>query len=71
MSREDRKNWKSGIQRVSEKSEGDDFWLDMTPEERVDFVWTLSLETWNLANPGRKDEPGLPRSIARIVRRKR
>ena len=43
-------------------------WAALTPDERVEAVWTLSVLQWSLQgwNP---DEPGLCRSVARVVRR--
>ena len=45
------------------------FWARMTPAERVLAAWTLSLEAYLLANPDAAlPEPGLSRSLVRIVR---
>lgn len=45
------------------------FYTSMTPAERVEFAWQLSLEQWMLAHPEYIDEPGLLRSIVRVVER--
>jgi len=45
------------------------FWDRIPVDRRAEFVWQLSLELHALANPEARDEPGLSRSIARIVRR--
>lgn len=66
MSRINRKN--ARISRLDEKAGADDYWLNLTPEERVELAWELSAETWQLAHPDSEDEPGLPRSVARVVR---
>ncbi len=71
MSRIDRSTWQTSISRLDDKSGADDFWLQMTPNERVAFAWTLSEEMWALAHPEQANEPGLSRSIARVVRSKR
>jgi hypothetical protein len=43
------------------------FWAAMTPDERVELAWQMTLEIWELKgwNPG---EPGLRRPVARVVR---
>lgn len=45
------------------------FWDRIPVNERAEFVWQLSLELYELAYPGRRYEPGLSRSVARVVRR--
>jgi hypothetical protein len=45
------------------------FWDRIPVDRRAEFVWQLSLELHALANPEARYEPGLSRSIARIVRR--
>ena len=69
MSRVNRKKWEVSVSRLQDQTGPDDYWLRLTPAERVDLTWELSLEAWQLANPDYEDEPGLPRSVARIVRR--
>jgi hypothetical protein len=46
------------------------FWARVTPDERFAEAWRLSEEIWRLKgwDPG---EPGLSRSIARLIRRGR
>ncbi len=43
-------------------------WDQIPVDERAEFVWQLSLELHTLANPGYKYEPGLSRSVARVLR---
>ena len=43
-----------------------EFWSRMTPSERVLHAWRLSVEQWQLA--GSPHEPGLCRSVARVIR---
>jgi hypothetical protein len=45
-----------------------DFWASIPPDERFAETWRLSEEIWRLSgrDPG---EPGLPRSVAVLVRR--
>jgi hypothetical protein len=43
---------------------------DMTPAERIDMVWTLSLQAWQFKEPT-ADEPRLRRDVVRVVRGRR
>jgi len=45
------------------------FWDRIPVDERAAFVWQLSLELHALSNPEARNEPGLSRSIARVIRR--
>ena len=45
-----------------------EFWAAMTPEERVLETWRLSLELWQFKGWDR-DESGLCRTVARVIRR--
>jgi hypothetical protein len=38
-----------------------------TPAERMNMVWTLSVQAWQFKEPGR-DEPRLQRHVVRVVR---
>jgi hypothetical protein len=42
------------------------YWAQLTAQQRVLLAWTLSVEQWALA--GHPHEPGLCRSVARLVR---
>lgn len=44
-----------------------EFWASLSPEERMERVWTLSYEVWKMAGklPG---EEGRPRATSRILR---
>ena len=44
-------------------------WDRIPVDERAEFVWQLSLELHALANPEARHEPGLSRSVARVIRR--
>jgi hypothetical protein len=44
------------------------FWSALTAAERVALTWQLSEELWRWRERSPR-EPGLPRSVARIVRR--
>jgi hypothetical protein len=44
------------------------FWERLSPEERVQEAWNLSLELWEFKGWD-AGEPGLCRTVARIVRR--
>lgn len=68
MSRTDRSQWVTKVTRLEDEKAADDYWMEMTPEERMSFNWELSLSAWKLAYPDYVDEPGLPRSVARVVR---
>lgn len=56
--------------RLGEESDLADreFWAALTPAARILETWRLSVELWQLKgwNP---DEPGLHRTIARVIRR--
>jgi hypothetical protein len=45
-----------------------EFWASISPDERFAEAWRLSEEIWRLKgwDPG---EPGLSRSVARLIRR--
>jgi len=45
-----------------------EYWTRLTPEERIEETWRLTVEQWTFQgwDPG---EPGLCRSVARVVRR--
>ena len=45
-----------------------EFWAGLTPAERVEEAWRLTLELWEMKgwDPG---EPGLRRAVARVVHR--
>ncbi len=44
------------------------YWESLGPDERVNLAWTLSVQLWEHTE-GRPFEPGLCRSVARVVRR--
>ena len=46
-----------------------EFWNRIPINERAEFVWKLSLELHALAHPDRPYEPGLSRSVARLIGR--
>jgi hypothetical protein len=61
--------------RVERMAEGDAeadadarFWLTIPIDQRAQAVWELSLEAWSILDPDVLDEPGLCRSVARVVR---
>lgn len=45
-----------------------EFWAALTPDERVERTWELSLHQW-LLQGGDVRELGLCRSVARVIRR--
>jgi len=45
------------------------FWDRIPVDKRAEFVWQLSLELHAISNPEARYEPGLSRSVARVVRR--
>lgn len=45
-----------------------EFWAAMTPQQRIAAVWPLTVEHWTLKGWD-IGEPGLPRTVARVVRR--
>lgn len=44
------------------------FWDRIPIDERAEFVWQLSLELHAISNPEARYEPGLSRSVVRVVR---
>jgi len=44
------------------------YWDAIPLDERAEFVWQLSLELYAVSNPNTPYEPGLSRSVARVVR---
>jgi hypothetical protein len=51
--------------------EGPDRYLaSLTPSERMQMVWTLTLQSW-MFKTGSTDEPRLRRDIGRVVRGRR
>jgi hypothetical protein len=44
------------------------FWDRIPVDKRAEFVWQLSLELHALSNPEARYEPGLSRSVARVLR---
>jgi hypothetical protein len=46
-----------------------EFWDKIPVQERAQFVWKLSLELHALAHPDSPYEPGLSRSVARLIGR--
>jgi hypothetical protein len=46
-----------------------EFWDRIPVDERAQFVWKLSLELHAIAHPGKPYEPGLSRSVARVIGR--
>ena len=62
------------VRKILRRGRDDDFdpefWAQVTPDERFAETWRLSEEIWRLKgwDPG---EPGLSRSVARVIRRRR
>jgi hypothetical protein len=44
------------------------FWARFSPSERLEETWRLSEELWEFSGRG-AGEPGLSRSVARVLRR--
>jgi hypothetical protein len=45
------------------------YWDKIPVDERAEFVWRLSLELYELSNPTEHYEPGLSRSVTRVLGR--
>ena len=45
------------------------YWDRIPVDERAEFVWRLSVELHELSNPTQRYEPGLSRSVARVLGR--
>jgi hypothetical protein len=58
------------IRRGRDEELDPEFWARVSPDERFAEAWRLSEEIWRLKgwDPG---EPGLSRSVARLIRRRR
>jgi predicted N-formylglutamate amidohydrolase len=54
----------------SAEADRHEFWMQMSDAERVMQAWRLSEEIWRLRG-GPPHEPGLHRSVVRIIRNKR
>ncbi len=59
------------IRKITDRhAEGPDRYpLTLTPAERLELAWRLSLEAWSLAHPGEAREPRLQKSFVRLYRR--
>jgi hypothetical protein len=44
------------------------FWARLSPSEKLEEAWRLSEELWEFSGRG-SGEPGLSRSVARVLRR--
>jgi hypothetical protein len=44
------------------------YWAALTPEQRIELVWELTVEQWRMRGWD-PDEPGLCRSVAVLHRR--
>ena len=68
--REARARWTAEKFELGEASEDADvlYWASIPVEERARAVWEVSLETWSLIDPDVLHEPGLCRSVSRVVR---
>lgn len=68
--RAERASWSVKKFTFGEESEDDDalFWASIPVDQRARAVWDVSLETWLLIDPDAINEPGLCRSVARVVR---
>jgi hypothetical protein len=69
--RQRRAQWITRKGRLGDQDE-DDFdllyWERIPPEQRMAFVWQLSLEQWRMIDPDVEARSGLYRSLARVVR---
>ena len=53
-----------------EAADADALYWDRIPiDQRLQFVWELSLELYALAHPEKPYDPGLSRSVARVTGR--
>jgi hypothetical protein len=60
------------FRKAEQEAEADaaaEFWDKIPIDERAQFVWNLSLELHAIAHPDKPYEPGLSRSVARLIRR--
>ena len=70
QAREARRHWPIHVKNLKDESREND--LDGTTiEQRWDMMWPLALTAWAFKGEEDADAEGLPRIIARLVRRKR
>lgn len=48
-----------------------EYWERIPPEDRLNFVFELSVEQWRMTDPDVESRAGLCRSLARVVRPQR
>ena len=76
MNRADERRARIEVRKTHLGAPGEDdhdalYWLRIPAEDRANFVWELSRDTWLLAHPGVDPEQRLPRPLAVLVRRGR
>lgn len=66
-----RQEWQTRKSRLGDADEAHHdaaFWLQIPVAERTEAAWCLSEELWSLLPEAMSDEPGLSRSVARVIR---
>jgi len=64
----DRSNYPTKIKRLHDQ-EKDLYIKNLSPAERVEMVWQLTLQAWAFKE-GLDYEPGLRRDVVRVIRRR-
>ena len=65
----DRSRWVTRLRRLGDDEE-DEYLTRLSPGERMQLVWRLTLQAWSFKE-GLSDEPRLRRDVVRVVRGER
>lgn len=72
--RERRAAWTTRKTRLDEPGEEQrdlEYWQQIAPADRLNFVFELSVEQWRMTDPDVESRAGLCRSLARVIRPQR
>jgi hypothetical protein len=65
----DRSHWTVRKYKLGEEPEYDETTMKMTPGQRIELVWELTKQQWELKEPGWHESP-FRRDVVRIIRRR-
>ena len=68
--RPDRSRYPTRLTKLHDPRADDDYVLSLTPSERIEMVWPITLDAWSTME-GSIEEPRVRRDIVRIIRGKR
>jgi len=63
----DRSHWPTRLIRLGDRDD-DAYVAGLTPSQRMELVWPITIQAWRFADPSTPDEPRLLRHIVRTVR---